>query len=105
MTENPSHSAPVDRTERSPSFGVMPAPPPGGRFRVFLFFSCALLLTGFVSLLFADLLWRTGWSASRTVLMVLFVILFLLAAIGCMTGVFGFLLRAIGDKNRITGLV
>jgi hypothetical protein len=38
--------------------------------RLFIFYSCALLLTGLVSMLFADLLWRTGWSASRTVLLV-----------------------------------
>ena len=62
----------------------------------------AVLLTGLVSMLFADLLWRTGWSASRTVLLVLFVILFLLIAIGCMHGVFGFVLRTFGDRRRIT---
>ena len=72
--------------------------------RVFIFYSCALLLTGLVSLLFADLLWRTGWSASRTVLLVLFVILFLFAAIGCVHGLFGFFLRLIGDDRRITNL-
>ena len=53
--------------------------------RIFIFYSSALLLTGLVSLLFADLLWRTGWSAARTVLLVLFVILFLFAAIGCVS--------------------
>src|SRR5471032_3239311 len=72
--------------------------------RVFVFYSCAVLLTGFVSLLFADLLWRTGWSSSRTVLLVLFVILFLFTAIGCVHGVFGFFLRTFGDKRRITNL-
>jgi len=70
--------------------------------RIFLFYSCAFLLTGIVSLMFADLLWRTGWSASRTVLLILFVILFLLAAIGCVHGIFGFLLRMLGDRARIT---
>ncbi|HTQ52535.1 MAG TPA: glucans biosynthesis glucosyltransferase MdoH [Candidatus Acidoferrales bacterium] len=70
--------------------------------RVFIFYSCALLLTGLVSMLFADLLWRTGWSASRTVLFILFVILFLLIAVGSMHGVFGFVLRAIGNPRRIT---
>jgi membrane glycosyltransferase len=70
--------------------------------RVFIFYSCALLLTGLVSMLFADLLWRTGWSASRTVLLMLFAILFLLIAIGSMHGVFGFILRAIGNPRRIT---
>ena len=70
--------------------------------RVFVFYSCAVLMTGFVSMLFADLLWRTGWSASRTILLILFVILFLLIAIGCVHGVFGFCLRAFGDRRRIT---
>ena len=72
--------------------------------RVFVFYSCALLLTGLVALLFADLLWRTGWSAARTVLLVVFVILFLFAAIGCVHGVFGFFLRLFGDDRRITNL-
>src|SRR6202012_5781573 len=64
----------------------------------------AFVLTGLVSLLFADLLWRTGWSSSRTVLLVLFIILFLLTAIGCMHGVYGFFLRIFGTSRRITGL-
>ena len=72
--------------------------------RVFIFYSFALLLTGLVSLLFADLLLRTGWSASRTVLLFLFVILFLFTAIGCVHGVYGFLLRTFGDTRRITNL-
>jgi membrane glycosyltransferase len=70
--------------------------------RIFFFYSCAVLLTGVVSLMFADLLWRTGWSTSRTVLLVLFIILFFLVAIGCVHGIFGFLLRVFGDKARIT---
>jgi membrane glycosyltransferase len=72
--------------------------------RLFLFFSSAVLLTGFVSMLFADLLWRTGWSASRTVLLVLFIILFLLTAIGCMHGVYGFFIRTFGTNRRLTAL-
>ena len=72
--------------------------------RVFIFYSCALLPTGLVSLIFADLLWRTGWSAACTVLLILFVILFLFAAIGCVHGVFGFVLRMCGDRRRITNL-
>src|SRR5580700_3133907 len=72
--------------------------------RLFQFYSLALLLTGAVSLLFADLLWRTGWSNSRTVLLVVFVILFFLAAVGCLHGIFGFFLRAFGDRLRITQL-
>jgi membrane glycosyltransferase len=80
--------------------------PPGIQrgWRLFIFFSAAVLLTGGVSLLFADLLLRTNWSASRTVLLVLFVILFLLAAIGSMHGVFGFFIRIFGTRTRITGL-
>lgn len=70
--------------------------------RVFFFYSAALLLTGLVSLLFADLLWRTGWSTSSTVLLVLFVLLFLPVSIGCMHGLFGFALRLLGDRWRLT---
>jgi len=55
-------------------------------------------------MLFADLLWRTGWSASRTVLLVWFVILFLFAAVGCMHGLYGFVLRTFGTRWRITQL-
>jgi len=72
--------------------------------RLFGFFSAALLLTGLVSILFADLLWRTGWSASRTVLLVLFAVLLLLSSIGCIHGVFGFFIRIFGTRRRITGL-
>ena len=73
-------------------------------FRVFVFYSVALVLTGVVSLMFADLLWRTGWSTSRTVLLSLFIILFFLAAIGCTHGLFGFFLRRFGDRRSITQL-
>src|SRR5271168_4953977 len=72
--------------------------------RLFLFYSSAVLLTGLVSMLFADLLWRTGWSASRTVLFSLFVVLFLLSAIGCMHGLYGFSIRLLGTRSRITAL-
>jgi len=72
--------------------------------RLFLFFSAALLLTGLVSILFADLLWRTGWSASRTVLLILFAVLFFLSAVGCIHGIVGFIIRARGTRRRITGL-
>ena len=87
------------------SLRVMPAPRIGRHgWRLFIFLSCAFLLTGLVSLLFADLLWRTGWSRSCTVLLVLFVILFLFAAIGCMHGLYGFVLRMFGDDRRLTQL-
>ncbi len=72
--------------------------------RLFIFYSLALLLTGAVSLLFADLLWRTGWSDARGVLLALFVVLFFLASVGCMHGIYGFFLRLFGDKLRITRL-
>jgi len=72
--------------------------------RLFIFYSSAVLLTGLVSMLFADLLWRTGWSTSRTVLLILFVILFLFAAIGCMHGLYGLGLRMFGTRQRVTRL-
>lgn len=82
------------------------APPPRARhgWRLFWFYTSAMLLTGLVSLLFADLLWRTGWSASRTVLLALFIILFFLMAIGCVHGVFGFFIRVLGTRQRIAAL-
>jgi membrane glycosyltransferase len=72
--------------------------------RLFWFFTSALVLTGGVAMLFADLLWRTGWSTSRTVLLVLFIILFFLTAVGCMHGVYGFFIRIFGTQRRITAL-
>jgi membrane glycosyltransferase len=87
---------------QSPPLGVAALPRVHRGWRVFAFYSSALLLTGLVSMLFADLLWRTGWSTSRTVLLVLFFILFLLIAVGAMHGVYGFILRAFGDQRRIT---
>jgi membrane glycosyltransferase len=92
----------VSASDQSSTLGVTPLPRVHRGWRVFIFYSSALLLTGLVSLLFADLLWRTGWSASSTVLFAVFVILFLLIAIGGMHGVFGFLLRTFGDPRRIT---
>ena len=53
-------------------------------------------------MLFADLLWRTGWSTSRTLLLVLFAVLFFLAAVGFMTALYGFVLRHTRDRRRIT---
>jgi membrane glycosyltransferase len=72
--------------------------------RVFVFYSMAVLLTGAGSLLFADLLWRMGWSSTRTVMMVLFTILLLLASVGCMHGIYGFILRRFGGGRGITTL-
>ena len=88
----------------SPNITAMATPRLRRGLRLFLFYSSAVLMTGVVSMLFADLLWRTGWSTSRTVLLVLFIILFLLAAIGSMHGVYGFLIRIFGTKRRITAL-
>src|SRR5688572_4905398 len=72
--------------------------------RVFLFFGSALLLTGAISLLFADLLWRRGWTNGSTILFILFVVLLLLNSIGAMHGIYGFFLRSRGDPYRITQL-
>src|SRR5271154_6838038 len=89
---------------REPQISANTVPRIHRAWRLFIFYSSALLLTGIVSLLFADLLWRTGWSASRTVLLSLFIILFLLSAIGCMHGVYGFWIRIFGTRRRITAL-
>ncbi|HUC85397.1 MAG TPA: glucans biosynthesis glucosyltransferase MdoH [Candidatus Acidoferrales bacterium] len=88
----------------APNITVVPPPRLRRGWRLFLFYSSAVLLTGCISLLFADLLWRTEWSTSRTVLMGLFVVLFLLSAIGCMHGVYGFFIRTLGTRRRITAL-
>jgi membrane glycosyltransferase len=61
--------------------------------RIFCFYSLAIILTGAVSALFADLLWRTGWSASRTVVLACFVVLFFFAALGFWHALFGFVLN------------
>lgn len=97
-------SKPVASTGRQPSVMAMPATHENPGSRVFLFFSAALLLTGLVSMIFADLLWRTGWSSSRTFLLALFVVLFFLSAIGCVQAVYGFALRRFGDSQSITRL-
>src|SRR5271170_2631246 len=102
---NAAAASALSQAERpSPSLGVSPLPPGTPGRRIFFFYSSAVLLTGVVSLIFADLLWRTGWSTSRTILFVLFVFHFLFAAIGCMHGVYGFFLRLLGDRRRITKL-
>jgi membrane glycosyltransferase len=87
-----------------PGLAVYPHRPARRGFRLFIFYSAVFVLAGQVSLLFADLLWRSGWSTSATILLILFVILFLLISIGCMHGIFGFILRAFGDPDRITKL-
>ena len=87
-----------------PSFQEVPVPRLKRGWRLFIFYSSAVLLTGLVSMLFADLLWRTGWSASSVVLLVLFVVLFLFIAIGAMHGIYGFFLRIFGTRRRITAL-
>ena len=102
MSEGVSETAQARSTGTSAPLRVVSLLPRNRWRRVFLFFSSALLLTGLVSMLFADLLWRTGWSASRTILLILFVLLFFFSAVGCMHGVFGFMTRLFGDKWRLT---
>src|ERR1044071_4731469 len=72
--------------------------------RIFIFFGFALLITGAISLLFADLLWRRGWTPWSTILMCLFVPLLFFNANGAMHGIYGFWVRWRGDSQRITGL-
>ena len=102
MTTADPETATAPKADPSPQLKVVPMLPASRWLRVFFFFSSALLLTGLVSMVFADLLWRTGWSTSRTILLVLFVLLFSFSAIGSMHGVFGFFLRLFGDKSRLT---
>jgi membrane glycosyltransferase len=102
MSAVPSPNSPGPTPQ--PGLLVSPATHQHRAMRVFAFYSVALLLTGVVSLMFADLLWRTGWSSSRTVLLALFVVLFFLAAVGCTHGIFGFFLRRCGDRRSITRL-
>jgi membrane glycosyltransferase len=83
--------------------GVISMPRVRRGWRVFIFYSSAILLTGLTSWLFADLLGRTGWSMSGLLLLCLFTALVQLIAVGCMHGVFGFVLRLTGDR-RITRL-
>jgi membrane glycosyltransferase len=83
---------------------VTPLPRIQRGWRLFVFYTCALVLTGAVSLMFADLLWRSEWSVSRAILMVLFIILFALISIGCVHGIFGFLLLTFGTQQRLTQL-
>ena len=98
-------TAPADAAQKSqPQPMIYPARPAGRAGRVFIFYSLALLLTALVSMLFADLLWRSGWNNGSTILLVLFILLFLLISIGCMHGIAGFILRALGDPDRITRL-
>jgi membrane glycosyltransferase len=101
MTATPPTADSVAGQDFPPGVAPMPRVRPG--WRVFIFYSSAVLLTGLTSWLFADLLGRTGWSLSGLVLLCLFTVLVLLIAVGCMHGVFGFVLRLIGDR-RITRL-
>jgi membrane glycosyltransferase len=101
MPPAPSIAQSVQGPDVTPVMMQMPRMRRGSR--VFIFYSCALLLTGLVSMLFADLLWRTGWSPSAVVLLCLFIVLFLLISVGCMHGIFGFALRRIVDR-RLTRL-
>ncbi len=85
-----------------PEITAVPLRPVRRSLRLFFFYSAAILMTGVVSMLFADLLWRSGWSNSSTLLLLLFVPLFLLISIGCVHGICGFILRITGDRGRIT---
>ena len=100
MTSAPLSAEPVAVENLRPA-GHMPRVRRG--WRVFIFYSLAVLLTGLTSWLFADLLWRTGWTFAGLILLCLFTVLVLLISIGCVHGVVGFVLRRTGDR-RITNL-
>ena len=95
-------AAPPQPATPTPALSEVPLPRIHRGWRVFYFYSAAVLLTGVVSMLFADLLWRTGWSALSTILLGLFIILFLLTAVGCIHGICGFVLRRTAEPRRIT---
>jgi len=90
---------PAETRPEPPRLTPVPPPAPRRNARVFFFFSLAILVAGVGSLLFADLLWRIGWSPSRVVLLVLFVVLFLMASVGCMHAVYGFFLRRLDRQS------
>ena len=73
IRRRPFPTPPRDRPRRSV---ISQLPRVRRGWRVFLFYSSAVLLTGLVSMLFADLLWRTGWSSSGVILLCLFIVLF-----------------------------
>src|SRR5882672_363337 len=104
MTTAASASMASQGAGRPSSLAVSPVPYAKRGLRVFVFYSAAVLLTGLASMLFADLLWRTGWSTSRTILLVLFILLFFFSAIGCMNALYGFVIRLMGDTQSITRL-
>src|SRR3954470_10414104 len=72
--------------------------------RIFFFFGFALLITGAISWLFADLLWRRGWTAGSTILICLFSPLLFFNANGAMHVIYGFWVRLRGDPQRVTTL-
>src|SRR5215204_2365044 len=90
--------------ESTPAPMIYPQRPVRRGLRLFIFFTTAMLMTGLVSMLFADLLWRSGWSNTATILLILFVLLFFLISLGFMHGACGFLLRTFGDRDRISRL-
>src|SRR5665213_3479610 len=101
MTAAPPTADSVAGQDLRPALISMPRVRHG--WRVFIFYSSAVLLTGVTSWLFADLLWRTGWSMAGLALLCLFTVLVLLIAVGCTHGIFGFVLRLTRDR-RITRL-
>ncbi|HZZ57535.1 MAG TPA: glucans biosynthesis glucosyltransferase MdoH [Opitutaceae bacterium] len=68
-----------------------------------LFFSAVFFLTCIATWIMADLLWRDGITKLEVVLLVLFVILFALIAVGFCTAMIGFyVVNRGGDTCRIT---
>jgi membrane glycosyltransferase len=101
MTSAPTSADSVTGQDLWPGAAHMPRVRRG--WRVFIFYSSAVLLTGLTSWLFADLIWRTGWTQAGLILLCLFTVLVLLIAVGCLHGILGFVLRLTGDR-RITNL-
>ena len=60
--------------------------------RQFLFFSTVLALTGFAAWVMADILWRGGLTGVEMALLILFVPMFGMVAVGFVQAVFGFII-------------
>jgi membrane glycosyltransferase len=103
MISSATQTAPRPAASSTPDWTAEPATHSDRR--VFLFFTTALLITGLVSLLFADLLWRTGWSTTCLLLLFLFIAQMFLIVVGCLHGVFGFVSRRRAKRRGLSRLI
>ncbi|MCB1231231.1 MAG: glucans biosynthesis glucosyltransferase MdoH [Verrucomicrobiae bacterium] len=67
--------------------------------RIFVFFSFVVVVTGIGAYLMADYLWALGWNFGSGILWLLFTVLFGYLAFGFAHAFFGFLVRRAGVKS------